>query len=93
MTASRAPLVAPTRVDLARDHRDVEIDGCPGLTCASARVSRLTVALLRPPAYNALVDLTALSNIELCDSSDAPRRLGSFWAERPIVLAFLRHFG
>lgn len=51
------------------------------------------VALLCPPAYNALVDLTALSNVELCDASDAPRRLGSFWAERPIVVVFLRHFG
>jgi len=39
------------------------------------------------------VDLTALSNIELCDPSGAPRRLGSFWTERPTVVAFLRHFG
>jgi hypothetical protein len=39
------------------------------------------------------VDLTALSNIELVDLSGAPRRLGSFWAERPIVVVFLRHFG
>jgi len=39
------------------------------------------------------MDLTALSTLELCDPSDVPRRLGSFWAERPIVVVFLRHFG
>jgi hypothetical protein len=39
------------------------------------------------------VNLTALSNIELVDLSDAPRRLGSFWAEHPTVVVFLRHFG
>jgi len=39
------------------------------------------------------VDLIALSNIELRDPSDSPHRLGSFWAERPMVVVFLRHFG
>jgi hypothetical protein len=49
--------------------------------------------LLCPSAYNARVDLTALSNVELRDASDAPRRLGSYWAAHPIVVVFLRHFG
>ena len=56
-------------------------------------IAESPVASLSPPVYNALVDLTALSNVELRDSSDAPRRLGAFWAERPTVVAFLRHFG
>jgi hypothetical protein len=39
------------------------------------------------------MDVDALGSIELLDSSGAPRRLGDFWAERPVVLVFLRHFG
>jgi hypothetical protein len=39
------------------------------------------------------VDLQALASIELPDSSGAPRRLGDLWADRPVVLVFLRHFG
>jgi hypothetical protein len=34
-----------------------------------------------------------LSRIELSDDSGASHRLGRFWAERPIVLVFIRHFG
>ncbi len=34
-----------------------------------------------------------LSNIELLDWQGAPRRLETFWKERPIVLVFIRHFG
>jgi hypothetical protein len=39
------------------------------------------------------MDLSFLSNLVLSDSAGAPRRLGDFWAERPVVLVFLRHFG
>ena len=39
------------------------------------------------------VDLPALSAVELTDSTGATRRLGDFWAERPVILVFLRHFG
>jgi len=39
------------------------------------------------------VDLDALSQLELPDSTGAPRQLGSFWSERTTVLVFLRHFG
>jgi peroxiredoxin len=39
------------------------------------------------------VDLTALSAIELKDASGTKRRLGSLWAEQPVVVVFLRHFG
>jgi hypothetical protein len=34
-----------------------------------------------------------LSGLELVDAAGKPRRLGDFWAERPVILVFLRHFG
>jgi len=37
--------------------------------------------------------VAALGDIELTDSTGTARRLGDFWAERPVVLVFLRHFG
>jgi peroxiredoxin len=39
------------------------------------------------------MDITALSGLTLEDSTGAPRRLGDYWAARPVVLVFLRHFG
>jgi len=39
------------------------------------------------------VDLGTLSDVELADSTGKPQRLGDFWAERPVILVFLRHFG
>jgi hypothetical protein len=36
---------------------------------------------------------TKLAPIELRDWTGAPVRLGSLWAERPVVLVFVRHFG
>jgi hypothetical protein len=39
------------------------------------------------------MDVDALAAIELRDSTGELRRLGDFWAERPVVLVFLRHFG
>jgi hypothetical protein len=34
-----------------------------------------------------------LADCEVTDEHGATIRLGSLWAERPIVLAFVRHFG
>jgi hypothetical protein len=34
-----------------------------------------------------------LGGIELADWQGRPLRLGSLWAERPVVLVFIRHFG
>ena len=34
-----------------------------------------------------------LAAIELCDWRGESHRLGAFWAERPVVLVFIRHFG
>jgi hypothetical protein len=39
------------------------------------------------------MDLRQLADLELPDSAGARRRLGDFWAERPVILVFLRHFG
>ena len=36
---------------------------------------------------------TRLSGISLTDLEGRRVRLGSLWAERPVVLAFVRHFG
>jgi len=39
------------------------------------------------------MDLEGLSDLELSDSTGSPRRLGDYWAEQPVILVFLRHFG
>jgi hypothetical protein len=39
------------------------------------------------------MDVDALASLELRDSTGSPRRLGDLWADRPVVLVFLRHFG
>jgi hypothetical protein len=39
------------------------------------------------------VDVRRLADLQLPDSTGAPRRLGDFWADRPVILVFLRHFG
>jgi hypothetical protein len=39
------------------------------------------------------MDLDALSEVRLPDATGEVHRLGDFWAERPVVLVFLRHFG
>jgi hypothetical protein len=36
---------------------------------------------------------TRLAGIELNDWRGRPVRLGSLWRDRPVVLAFIRHFG
>jgi len=35
----------------------------------------------------------ALSAIEIRDEHGQPHRVGALWAERPVVLLFVRHFG
>jgi hypothetical protein len=39
------------------------------------------------------VDANRLADVHLADSGGSMRRLGDFWAERPVVVVFLRHFG
>jgi hypothetical protein len=36
---------------------------------------------------------TRLAGIELADEQGHPVRLGTLWSSRPVVLAFVRHFG
>ncbi len=37
--------------------------------------------------------MTALGDLTLQDPQGAPVRLGGLWADRSLVLVFLRHFG
>jgi hypothetical protein len=39
------------------------------------------------------MDVRMLADIELADATGSSRRLGDFWADRAVVLVFLRHFG
>ena len=39
------------------------------------------------------VDLERLAQVELVGADGAHYRLGEFWADRPVILVFLRHFG
>jgi len=39
------------------------------------------------------MDLDALGKVALLDPEGNPHRLGDYWAERPVILVFLRHFG
>jgi hypothetical protein len=39
------------------------------------------------------VDVDRLADVQLADANGAIRRLGDFWADRPVALVFLRHFG
>lgn len=36
---------------------------------------------------------TKLAGLELSDWQGTRNRLGSYWADRPVVLVFIRHFG
>jgi len=39
------------------------------------------------------MDLQRLEAVELAGADDEVHRLGDLWAERPVILVFLRHFG
>ncbi len=39
------------------------------------------------------MDIEAIQDIELSDSTGATQRLGDYWAKRRVVLVFARHFG
>jgi peroxiredoxin len=39
------------------------------------------------------MDLQALGALTLTDATGSPQQLGTYWADRPVVLVFLRHFG
>ena len=69
----------PFRVERARSGRAAELEG-------SRHASSSRYALF-------LKTTTRLSDIELSDWQGTPVRLGSLWADQPIVLVFIRHFG
>jgi hypothetical protein len=39
------------------------------------------------------MDLQRLQDVELTSADGTSHRLGDFWADRVVVLVFLRHFG
>ncbi len=39
------------------------------------------------------MDIEAIQDIELSDSTGTMQRLGDYWAARRVVLVFVRHFG
>ena len=39
------------------------------------------------------MDLDALADIDLAAADGSRHRLGDYWAGRPVILVFLRHFG
>lgn len=63
-----------------------------GAACVR-RSSRTQRGRFGPIEYAAQVDLQALQDLELADAGGARQRLGDYFAQRPTVLVFLRHFG
>ena len=49
--------------------------------------------MLEGLGYGGRVDAHRLASVELTDATGATQRLGDFWAERPVIVVFLRHFG
>jgi hypothetical protein len=45
------------------------------------------------PSTVRAVDLDELSAVTLPDADGAPHQLGAYWADRAVILVFLRHFG
>jgi hypothetical protein len=39
------------------------------------------------------MDIAALEDVRLPDAAGEVHRLGDLWAEKPVILVFLRHFG
>jgi len=39
------------------------------------------------------MDVRALAAVSLPDADGVVHRLGDLWAERPVIVVFLRHFG
>jgi len=39
------------------------------------------------------VDIGRLQEVTLSDADGVRHRLGDLWADRPVILVFLRHFG
>ena len=44
-------------------------------------------------AYRPSMDIGALEQVRLRDAAGDLHRLGDLWAEKPVILVFLRHFG
>ena len=40
-----------------------------------------------------MADLDAIADVTLPDSYEKEQRLGDLWADQPVVLVWLRHYG
>ena len=40
-----------------------------------------------------MLDIIMLAEIEILDQNEQKVRVGDFWRDRTVVLAFIRHFG
>jgi hypothetical protein len=45
------------------------------------------------PVAFVVMDLKRLEDVELAGADGVTHRLGDFWADRVVILVFLRHFG
>ncbi len=45
------------------------------------------------PAAPGIFRATALADLVLVDDDGRPARVGDAWRDRPVILAFLRHYG
>ena len=46
-----------------------------------------------PPLPSRSMDINRLEDVALSDADGKSHRLGDLWADRPVILVFLRHFG
>ena len=46
-----------------------------------------------PPLPSRSMDINRLEDVALRDADGKSHRLGDLWADRPVILVFLRHFG
>ena len=71
---------------------EVGIDGAP-FPQNVILLTRSSKARADPARKGTMRIARRLAGIELVDDQGRAVRLGSLWADRPVVLVFIRHFG
>lgn len=54
---------------------------------------RPALSLAQKESYMATDMNTGMAEIEVLDAAGQPRKVVDLWAEQPVVLALIRHFG
>ena len=87
---------ATTRIPLTNPRKNAE----PEPSLAVLPRSRLQLGRVRPApslaqkeSYMATDMNTGLAETEVLDTTGQPRNVVDLWAEQPVVLALIRHFG